>query len=84
MAAGERHGMVLFGSTSSMGIRHLEAGILDNLTDFDLGMAPFEAGFGAFIDLDKEGFVGRDALLDADRRPRARFASQHAASRSLP
>jgi glycine cleavage system aminomethyltransferase T len=68
MAAGAPRGMV-FGSTSSMGIRRLEAGILDNLTDFDLGMTPFEAGLGTFIDLDKESFVGRDALLDADRRP---------------
>lgn len=67
MAAGEPHGMV-FDGLQSMEMRRMEAAILDNLTDFDLSMTPFEAGLGAFIDLDKEGFVGRDALLDADRR----------------
>ncbi len=65
--AGEPHGMV-FGSLSSMEIRRIEAGILDNLTDFDATMTPFEAGLGAFVDLDKEGFVGREALLNAARR----------------
>ena len=51
-----------------MGIRRIEAGILDNLSDFDPSTTPFEAGLGAFIDLDKEGFIGREALLQADRR----------------
>lgn len=69
MTAGAPHGMV-YASMASMEIRRIEAGILDNLTDFDLTMTPFAAGLGAFIDLDKEGFVGRDALLAADRRPR--------------
>ncbi|MGB2839314.1 MAG: aminomethyltransferase family protein [Actinomycetes bacterium] len=69
VAAGEAQGMS-FGSISSMELRRIEAGILDNLTDFDLTMTPFAAGLADFIDLDKEGFVGRDALLQADRRPR--------------
>ncbi|MGB3278760.1 MAG: glycine cleavage T C-terminal barrel domain-containing protein [Pseudorhodobacter sp.] len=30
-------------------------------------MTPFAAGLGAFVDLDKEGFIGRTALLTADR-----------------
>lgn len=67
MAAGEAHGMV-FGSTKSMSVRRIEAGILDNLTDFDSSMTPFQAGLGDFVDMDKEGFVGREALLNADRR----------------
>ena len=65
--AGAQHGMV-FGSISSMEIRRIEAGILDNLTDFDTTMTPFEAGLGAFLELDKEGFIGRETLLKADRR----------------
>jgi len=64
--AGSPHGMV-FGGLNAMGIRRVEAGILDNLTDFDASMTPFEAGLGKFIELDKEGFVGRPALLKADR-----------------
>ena len=67
--AGDPHGMI-FGSISSMEIRRIEAGILDNGTDFDLTMTPFEAGLGAFIDLDKDDFIGRTALLGADRAKR--------------
>lgn len=59
---------MVFGSISSMEVRRIEAGILDNLTDFDPSMTPFQAGLGNFLDLDKEGFVGREALLEADRR----------------
>ncbi len=66
IAAGAPHGMV-FGSISSMEIRRIEAAILDNLTDFDRHMTPFQAGLGPFIDLDKPDFIGRQALLNADR-----------------
>ena len=65
-AAGSPHGMV-FGSLVAMGIRRIEAGILDNITDFDTSMTPYQAGLGSFIELDKEGFIGREALLQADR-----------------
>ena len=65
--AGTPHGMV-FSSISSMEVRRIEGGILDNGTDMDMSMTPFQAGLGPFIDLEKEGFIGREALLDADRR----------------
>ena len=61
---GAPHGL-MFSSISSMEIRRLEAGILDNGTDFDTTMTPFEAGLEPFIDLDKEAFIGRDALVKA-------------------
>jgi aminomethyltransferase len=32
-----------------------------------MSMTPFEAGLGAFIDLNKTDFIGRSALLDANR-----------------
>lgn len=67
MASGEPFGME-FSSTRSMTIRRIEAGILGNITDMDTTMTPFEAGLEPFIDMDKEGFVGRAALVDADRR----------------
>ena len=67
MAAGEAYGME-FSSTRSMTIRRIEAGILGNMTDMDTSMTPFEAGLGAFIDMDKGDFIGRAALVDADRR----------------
>jgi len=66
-AAGSPHGMV-FGSLKAMGIRRIEAGILDNLSDFDMSMTPFQAGLGAFIDLNKADFIGRPTLLEADRQ----------------
>jgi glycine cleavage system aminomethyltransferase T len=69
MKAGGPHGM-RFSSISSMEVRRLEAGILDNGTDFDSTMTPFEAGLGAFVDLDKQGFIGRAALLDAQHGTR--------------
>ena len=67
-AAGSPHGMV-FGSMKAMGIRRIEAGILDNLSDFDMSMTPFQAGLGAFIDLEKADFIGKPALLEVDKRP---------------
>jgi len=69
MQAGQPHGLV-YGSMASMEVRRIEAGILDNITDFDHKMTPFAAGLGAFVHPDKGGFVGRDALRAADRRVR--------------
>jgi glycine cleavage system aminomethyltransferase T len=69
MAAGKPHGM-RFASMSCMNIRRIESGILDNGTDMNPSMTPFAAGIGQFVDLTKEDFIGREALVDADRRPR--------------
>lgn len=67
LKAGEPFGMEV-GSLDSMGIRRIEAGILDNGTDMDPSMTPFQAGLGPFVDLDKTDFIGRDALHQADKR----------------
>lgn len=69
MEAGAEHGIV-YGSMASMEIRRIEAGILDNVTDFDHTMTPFAAGLGPFVHPDKEGYVGRAALQAADRQVR--------------
>jgi aminomethyltransferase len=47
----------------SMETRRIEAGIMDNITDFDITMNPFDAGLGALVDLDKPDFIGKDALV---------------------
>ena len=60
--SGEKFGMEV-SSTRAMTMRRIEAGILGNTTDMDIQMTPFEVGFSQFVDLDKEGFVGRDALV---------------------
>ncbi len=67
MDAGEPYAME-FDSLDSMGIRRIEAGILDNGTDIDPGMTPYQAGLGAFVELEKGDFVGREALVEADRK----------------
>jgi len=69
IASGEPFGME-FSSTRSLTIRRIEAGILGNMTDMDTSMTPFAAGLEPFVDMDKGDFIGRDALVDADRRTR--------------
>ena len=65
-ACGEDFGME-FSSGSSMGIRRIESGILDNGSDIEPDLTPFGAGLGQFVRLDKEDFIGRAALEQADR-----------------
>jgi aminomethyltransferase len=47
--------------------RRIEAGLLNAGSDFDATTTPFAAGLGGFVDFDKGDFIGRAALLDADR-----------------
>ncbi|MFT5217909.1 MAG: glycine cleavage system aminomethyltransferase T [Planctomycetota bacterium] len=65
-AAGEAHGMQLFG-LDSMHIRRIEAGILNAGSDFDHTTTPYDVGLGRFIDADKADFIGKTAL---ERVPR--------------
>ena len=69
IASGEPFGME-FSSTRSLTIRRIEAGILGNMTDMDMSMTPFAVGLEPFVDMDKGNFIGRDALVNADRRTR--------------
>ena len=66
LACGEPFGME-FSSSTSMGIRRIESGILDNGSDIEPDLTPFGAGLGQFVRLDKEDFIGRVALESADR-----------------
>ena len=69
-AAGAKHGMIDIG-LDPMDTRRIEAGILNNLSDMDAAMTPFEAGLGAFVDLDRaDDFFGKGALRTADTRTR--------------
>ncbi len=56
-----------FCSPKAMGIRRVEAGILNNGSDMDTTMTPFGAGLGSFVEMDKPDFIGREALLAADQ-----------------
>ena len=66
IAQGEPHGLA-YCSLKAMGIRRVEAGILNNGSDMDGTMTPYAAGLGRFIDLDKPDFIGREALQAADQ-----------------
>jgi glycine cleavage system aminomethyltransferase T len=68
LAAGATHGLAVQG-LGSLGIRRIEAGILDNGTDMDPTLTPWAAGLGRFVDFEKGPFIGRDALAHADRSP---------------
>ncbi len=62
-AAGEAHGLTLFGSMAVESMR-MEKGFLhwkaDILTEFD----PFETGLERFVDMQKPDFIGREALAN--------------------
>lgn len=67
MACGAGHGLE-FSSCQAMTLRRIEGGILGNITDMDRSMTPFAAGLAPFVDMAKQDFVGRDALIGKDRR----------------
>ena len=64
---GKPFGMEL-SATRAMTIRRIEAGIFGNLTDIDTTINPFEAGLGFCVNMDKENFIGREALVNKDKR----------------
>ena len=72
LGAGAPFGLI-HASLASMGIRRIEAGILDNGTDMDSRMTPFAAGIGKFVDFAKPAFIGKAAprFFSATRRSAA-------------
>ena len=58
--------MEIFG-LDAMNIRRIEAGILNAGSDFNHTTNPFEVGLGRFVDMSKEDFIGKSALLSASR-----------------
>ena len=64
--AGKPFGMTICG-LDSMDIRRIEAGILNNVSDMDETMNPFQAGLDFVVDMSKDDFIGRKALETADR-----------------
>ncbi len=64
--SGEPFGMA-FSSASSMGIRRIEAGILDNGSDIEPDLTPYGAGLAKFVNFKKGDFIGRTALESASK-----------------
>ncbi len=69
LEVGTSFGMIIT-SCEVFRARRIEAGLLNAGSDFDETTTPFEAGLGAFVDLDKPGFIGGPALAAADTRCR--------------
>ncbi len=67
MDCGKPFGME-FSAARAMTLRRIEAGIFGNLTDIDTTINPFEAGLGFCVNMNKESFIGRNALLNKDKR----------------
>ena len=69
MAAGEPHGIHTIPAAAT-NARRIEAGLMFSGTDFDDSVTPFAAGLGAMVDLEKEDFIGKTALVQADKSRR--------------
>lgn len=53
---------------SSMHIRRIEAGILDYGTDIDQSLNPYEIGLDRLVHIEKDDFIGRNALLETNNK----------------
>ncbi len=67
LAAGAPYGLT---PVAIGGARRIEGGLLNAGSDFDETITPYAAGLGAMVNLDKDAFIGREALQESDRRPR--------------
>ena len=67
---GSNMGMILT-ATPGFRCRRIEAGLLSAGQDFRHDTTPFSVGLGKFIDFEKGEFIGRDALLAADKACRS-------------
>ena len=65
---GQKYGMILTG-TPVFRARRIEAGLMGT-TEFDSTTTPFDAGLGHFVQMDKQDFIGKQALEKADKRSR--------------
>ena len=52
----------------SMGIRRIEAGILDYGTDMNQSHNPFEVGLEKYVDLSKPFFIGKENLIRINKK----------------
>lgn len=69
MTAGEEFGIAPMGA-HALEIIRIEAGLAAANAEFDADVDAFEAGLGFAVDLKKDGFVGREALVRNQQNPR--------------
>ncbi|MDC0216187.1 aminomethyltransferase family protein [Candidatus Pelagibacter sp.] len=70
LAEGSKMGMILTATPSFRG-RRIEAGLLSAGQDFTSDTNPFSVGLGKFVDLEKKYFIGKKALILADKNCRS-------------
>ena len=66
---GSKMGMIIT-ATPVFRCRRIEAGLLSAGQDFTNKTDPYSVGLGRFIDIDKESFIGKDALEKSDKECR--------------
>jgi aminomethyltransferase len=67
---GSKMGMIITATPSFRG-RRIEAGLLSAGQDFTNETNPFTVGLGRFVDLEKDNFIGKKALENADKTCRS-------------
>ena len=67
---GSKMGMIITGTPSFRG-RRIEAGLLSAGQDFSIETNPFSVGLERFVDLEKDDFIGKKALLNANKECRS-------------
>ena len=64
---GSKMGMIIT-ATPVFRCRRIEAGLLSAGQDFTNKTNPYSVGLGRFIDIDKENFIGKEALQKANKK----------------
>ena len=67
---GSKMGMIITGTPSFRG-RRIEAGLLSAGQDFSIDTNPFSVGLERFVDLEKDDFIGKKALMNANKEWRS-------------
>ena len=67
---GSKMGMIITATPSFRG-RRIEAGLLSAGQDFTNETNPFTVGLGRFVDLEKDNFIGKKSLENADKTCRS-------------
>ena len=67
---GSKMGLIITGTPSFRG-RRIEAGLLSAGQDFSIETNPFSVGLERFVDLEKDDFIGKKALLNANKECRS-------------
>ena len=70
LGEGSKMAMIITGTPAFRG-RRIEAGLLSAGQDFSIETNPFSVGLGHFVDLEKDDFIGKKALLNANKECRS-------------